>query len=147
VPLRPIRVLYDRRDSTFARLGPDDVDWALVRGARVVHVSGITPALGAASRALVERAVTEAGELSVRPQLSRDAVGPGRGARLRGDGPAPGALPLYRGRGRPSFEGLFGKGSSHLFDQVVVHWAAPPGSSLPARPARRLPLPIVLDFC
>ena len=64
VPPRPIRVLYDRRDSAFARLGPDDVDWALVRSARVVHVSGITPALGAVSRALVERAVTEAGELS-----------------------------------------------------------------------------------
>jgi 2-dehydro-3-deoxygluconokinase len=64
VPPRPIRVLYDRRDSAFARLGPDDVDWALVRSARVVHLSGITPALGASSRALIERAVVEAGELS-----------------------------------------------------------------------------------
>ena len=64
VPPRPIRVLYDRRESAFARLGPADVDWALVKRARVVHVSGITPALGAPSRALVERAVAEAGELS-----------------------------------------------------------------------------------
>jgi 2-dehydro-3-deoxygluconokinase len=64
VPPRPIRVLYDRRDSAFARLGPDDVDWELVRSARVVHLSGITPALGAPSRALIERAVVEAGELS-----------------------------------------------------------------------------------
>jgi len=27
-PPRPIHVLYDRRDSAFARLGPDEVDWA-----------------------------------------------------------------------------------------------------------------------
>ena len=64
VPPRPIRVLYDRRESAFAQLGPDDVDWAPVRRARVVHLSGITPALGARSRALIERAVLEAGELS-----------------------------------------------------------------------------------
>src|SRR5436190_5395403 len=64
VPPRPIRVMYDRRDSAFARLGPEDVDWELVRRARVVHLSGITPALGAKSRALIERAVIEAGELS-----------------------------------------------------------------------------------
>jgi 2-dehydro-3-deoxygluconokinase len=64
VPPRPIRVLYDRRDSAFARLGPNDVEWALVRRARIVHLSGITPALGGPSRALVERAVAEAGELS-----------------------------------------------------------------------------------
>ena len=64
VPPRPIRVMYDRRDSAFARLGPEDVDWELVRRARVVHLSGITPALGAKSRALIERAVTEAGDLS-----------------------------------------------------------------------------------
>jgi len=63
-PPRPIRVLYDRRDSAFARLRAEDVDWEPVRRARIVHVSGITPALGPTSRALIERAVTEAGELS-----------------------------------------------------------------------------------
>ena len=61
---RPIRVLYDRRDSAFARLRAEDVDWEPVRRARVVHLSGITPALGAVSRALIERALQEAGELS-----------------------------------------------------------------------------------
>ena len=64
---RPIRVLYDRRDSAFARLGPDDVDWEPVRRARVVHLSGITPALGATSRALIDRALQE-----VRCELSFD---------------------------------------------------------------------------
>jgi len=63
-PPRPIRVLYDRRDSAFARLRAEDVDWEPVRRARIVHLSGITPALGPASRALTERAVAEAGELS-----------------------------------------------------------------------------------
>ena len=60
VPPRPTRVLYDRRDSAFARLAPDDVDWEPVRRARLVHLSGVTAALGGASRALVERALREA---------------------------------------------------------------------------------------
>jgi 2-dehydro-3-deoxygluconokinase len=64
VPPRPIRVLYDRRDSAFARLRAEDVDWEPVRRARLLHLTGITPALGPASRALVERAVHEGGELS-----------------------------------------------------------------------------------
>jgi 2-dehydro-3-deoxygluconokinase len=63
-PPRPIRVLYDRRDSAFARLRPDDVDWEPVRRARIVHLSGITPALGPTPRALMERAIAEAAELS-----------------------------------------------------------------------------------
>ncbi|HXG03220.1 MAG TPA: sugar kinase [Candidatus Binatia bacterium] len=61
---RPIRVLYDRRDSAFTRLTADDVDWRPVREARVVHLTGITPALGAASRSLAERALVEASTLS-----------------------------------------------------------------------------------
>jgi 2-dehydro-3-deoxygluconokinase len=61
---RPIRVLYDRRDSAFARLAPEAVDWAPVRAARLVHLTGITPALGASPRALFERALTEARVLS-----------------------------------------------------------------------------------
>ena len=42
---RPVRVFYDRRDSAFSRLVPDDVDWTLVRRARVVHLTGVTAAL------------------------------------------------------------------------------------------------------
>ncbi|MBI2216014.1 MAG: sugar kinase [Candidatus Rokubacteria bacterium] len=63
-PPRPIRVLYDRRDSAFARLGVDEVDWEPVRRARLVHLTGITPALGERPRALVERALREAGSVS-----------------------------------------------------------------------------------
>jgi 2-dehydro-3-deoxygluconokinase len=61
---RPTRVLYDRRDSAFARLTPGEIDWAPVRQARLVHLTGITPALGDAPRAIVERALREAPAVS-----------------------------------------------------------------------------------
>jgi 2-dehydro-3-deoxygluconokinase len=64
VPPRPIRVLYDRRDSAFARLRVDEVDWEPVRRARLVHVSGVTAGLGESGRALVRRAMDEAAVLS-----------------------------------------------------------------------------------
>ena len=57
---RPVRVLYDRRDSAFSRLITDDVDWTLVRGARLVHLTGVTAALGDGIRDVVRRAVAEA---------------------------------------------------------------------------------------
>src|SRR5262245_54983093 len=65
VPPRPTRVLYDRRDSAFAQLAQNDVDWEPVRRARLVHLTGITPALGAAPRALFERALREAAAVSL----------------------------------------------------------------------------------
>src|SRR3972149_4427253 len=61
---RPTRGLYDRRDSAFARLTPAEVEWAPFRQARLVHLSGVTPALGPSARALAERVVEEAGPLS-----------------------------------------------------------------------------------
>lgn len=61
---RPIRVVYDRRDSAFARLAPDEIDWEPVRRSRLVHLTGISPALGAAARALVEQALREARAVS-----------------------------------------------------------------------------------
>lgn len=44
-PERRIQVLYYRHGSAGARLGPGDVDENYVAGARVLHVTGITPAL------------------------------------------------------------------------------------------------------
>jgi 2-dehydro-3-deoxygluconokinase len=64
VPPRPVRVLYDRRDSAFAKLTAAQVDWEPVRRARLVHLTGITPALGASARGLVERAFHEAATVS-----------------------------------------------------------------------------------
>ena len=57
---RPVRVLYDRRDSALSRLVPEEVDWGLVRRARMVHLSGITPALGPSLRDVLRRACDEA---------------------------------------------------------------------------------------
>jgi len=62
---RPVRILYDRRDSAFSRLQPEDVDWSLVRGARLAHLTGVTAALGANLRAVVRRAVDEAAAAQV----------------------------------------------------------------------------------
>lgn len=64
VPPRPVRVLYDRRESAFARLTAARVEWEPVRRARMVHLTGITPALGEGPRSLVERALAEAAAVS-----------------------------------------------------------------------------------
>ncbi len=61
---RPVHVLYDRRDSAFSHLTADAIDWEPVRRARLVHVSGITPALGRQARMLVERIFDEATAVS-----------------------------------------------------------------------------------
>jgi 2-dehydro-3-deoxygluconokinase len=54
---RPIRVVYDRKDSAFALLDESEVDWPTVSRTRVVHVTGVTAALGPRPRRLFERAV------------------------------------------------------------------------------------------
>jgi 2-dehydro-3-deoxygluconokinase len=52
-------VLYYRAGSAGSRLGPADVDHAggAFKGARWLHVTGITPALSPTARAAVERAI------------------------------------------------------------------------------------------
>lgn len=62
---RPVRILYDRRDSAFSRLVPDDVDWTLIRDARLVHLTGVTAALGGNLREVVRRAIDEASAADV----------------------------------------------------------------------------------
>jgi 2-dehydro-3-deoxygluconokinase len=48
--LRPSDIVYDREDSSFALAGPGDFDWeTLLAGADLLHLSGITPALGKSS--------------------------------------------------------------------------------------------------
>jgi 2-dehydro-3-deoxygluconokinase len=54
------RVLYYRRHSAGSRLEPGDVDAASIAAARVLHVTGITPALSASARAAVDYAVDAA---------------------------------------------------------------------------------------
>ena len=51
------RVWYYRAGSAGSRLCPSDLDEVLVSSARILHVTGITPALSASAAAAVERAV------------------------------------------------------------------------------------------
>jgi 2-dehydro-3-deoxygluconokinase len=45
--LRPSSIVYDREGSSFALAGKEDFDWDhLLDGAELLHLSGITPALG-----------------------------------------------------------------------------------------------------
>jgi 2-dehydro-3-deoxygluconokinase len=57
---RPVRVLYDRRDSALSSLTPDEVNWSLVRSARLLHITGVTAALGDNLRSVLRRALDEA---------------------------------------------------------------------------------------
>ena len=51
---RSSRVIYDRKHSAASELGFEDAPWeALVQASAWLHLSGITPALGASCRALV----------------------------------------------------------------------------------------------
>lgn len=44
-PPRPTRVVYDRASSAVARLTPDEIDLAIAAQSRLLHLTGITPAL------------------------------------------------------------------------------------------------------
>jgi len=58
---RPSEVLYDRAHSAFALADPEGVDWAVcLEGASRLHLSGVTPALGARAAAAAIRAAREA---------------------------------------------------------------------------------------
>jgi 2-dehydro-3-deoxygluconokinase len=57
VPVGPRRVLYYRRGSAASRLSSDDLRPDQFDGARVVHLSGITPALSASCAEAVWRAL------------------------------------------------------------------------------------------
>jgi 2-dehydro-3-deoxygluconokinase len=96
VPPRPIRVLYDRRDSAFARLTPEAIDWEPVRRARLVHVSGITPALGPGPRRIVEQAFREAAAVSFDLNYRAARWSPGE-ARAFAESVLPGARHVFMG--------------------------------------------------
>jgi 2-dehydro-3-deoxygluconokinase len=63
---RPSQVVYDRKDSAFALLRPDDFTWtALLKNARVLHTTGITPAVSASARAATKQAMQAANQAGV----------------------------------------------------------------------------------
>jgi 2-dehydro-3-deoxygluconokinase len=68
---RPSDVLYDRAGAAFALAEPDSYDWpTLLRGAAWLHLSGVTPALGAKAAAAAIAAARAAHALGV--QVSFD---------------------------------------------------------------------------
>src|SRR5437868_6391463 len=59
--LRPSSIVYDREGSSFALASKDDFDWdRLLDGTELLHLSGITPALGPASADVALAAVKAA---------------------------------------------------------------------------------------
>ena len=64
---RPSEVVYDRADSTFALTAADAYDWpTLLQGAQWLHLSGVSPALGAEAAAATLAAARCARELGVK---------------------------------------------------------------------------------
>ena len=59
-PPRGIQVIYDRANSSMSRLGLEAVDWDKLLDTRLLHLTGITPALSPSCRALIEEAVRRA---------------------------------------------------------------------------------------
>ena len=57
---RSIQVIYDRADSAAAHMTADDVDWDYLLDTRVLHLTGITPALSESCYALVAEAIRRA---------------------------------------------------------------------------------------
>lgn len=60
LPPRGSRVVYDRARSAVSRMTPEMVDWPFVTDARLIHLSGITPALSETCRDIVVRALMAA---------------------------------------------------------------------------------------
>lgn len=59
-PPRPIEVVYDRAGSAAATMGSGQVDWGYLLDSRILHLTGITPALGEVCRQLVQEAIHRA---------------------------------------------------------------------------------------
>ena len=57
---RPTKLIYDRAGSAFTTLQFDQLDWAYIGRAKLIHLSGITPALGKKSRDLTLQMIKQA---------------------------------------------------------------------------------------
>lgn len=157
---RPIRVVYDRQGSAVTELDEADLDWATLRRTRVVHVTGITPALGPRPRRLFERAIEEgrrAGALVSLDVNHRAALWTPGAAReyLEGILPRVGLLLVGQEDARQVF-GLEGspdavaEGLRRLAPDATVALTLGDQGSLvladrPYRPTRLFPLDVVAD--
>jgi len=67
---RPNSVVYDRRDSAFARVRPGEVDWdAIFKGVKMFHTSGITPALSPTAAEATKEAVRVARKAGIKVSI------------------------------------------------------------------------------
>ena len=64
-PPRGIQVTYDRSGSCAAQLQPDEIDWDLLLDTRLLHLTGITPALSPSCLEIVTEAIRRAREHSI----------------------------------------------------------------------------------
>ena len=60
VPPFPANVIYDRADSAFANITPEDVNWDHLLDTHVIHLTGITPALSPGCLEITKQAIKEA---------------------------------------------------------------------------------------
>jgi len=91
--LRAMRVVYDRVGSAFSQITPADVDWpAALAGARWLHGTGITPALGDGPATALRDGFAAARERGVTVSLDLNY----REALWRGRDPCPLIEPLAR---------------------------------------------------
>lgn len=65
VPPRPIHVTYDRADSCAARMTSADINWDALLETRLLHLTGITPALSPSCAELTEEAIRRARDKQV----------------------------------------------------------------------------------
>jgi 2-dehydro-3-deoxygluconokinase len=59
-PPRGIQVTYDRAHSCAAEVQPEEIDWDSLLGTRILHLTGITPALSQSCCEIVKEAVKRA---------------------------------------------------------------------------------------
>lgn len=59
-PPRTIQVIYDREDSCVTQMTPDQVDWDSLLDTRLLHLTGITPALSQGCQDIVQEAIARA---------------------------------------------------------------------------------------
>jgi 2-dehydro-3-deoxygluconokinase len=62
-PPRPSNVIYDRADSAASHMTAADLVWDVIDSARIVHLSGITPALSDECRAISSEVARRASSL------------------------------------------------------------------------------------
>lgn len=65
VPPRPIQVIYDRANSCAANLQPDQINWEHLLNSRLIHLTGITPALSTGCSSIVSTVIERARQAGV----------------------------------------------------------------------------------